>query len=67
MKVPAWIIKHRFSYGWDVNEDFYIYSTKAEAKEALDDLIESTEESFKSGDMSEAYCPNDFRIELLLF
>ena len=60
-----YVIEHDFSYGWDLlnDEEVDAYDSRAEAQEAINDMIAMTEEAFKKGDMDEAYDQEDFRIK----
>ena len=57
-----YVIEGAFTYGWDILNEENVYNTKAEAQEAIDDLISTTQEAFEKGDMDEAYDPEDFRV-----
>tara|TARA_R100000781_G_scaffold85266_2_gene52530 strand:- start:644 stop:847 length:204 start_codon:yes stop_codon:yes gene_type:complete len=63
MKGKKYIIEHNFMYGWDILNEEDVYPIKAEAQEAIDDLIASTKEAYEKGDMDEAYDPEDFRVK----
>ena len=47
-----YVIEHDFSYGWDLlnDEEVDAYDSRAEAQEAINDMIAMTEEAFKKGD-----------------
>jgi hypothetical protein len=66
MKGKKYIIEHNFSYGWDILNEFVhddCYDTQREAQEAIDDLIDTTKQAFKDGDISEPYNPADYRVK----
>ena len=60
-----YVIEHDFAYGWDLlnDEEVDAYDSRAEAQEAINDMIAMTEEAFKKGDMDEAYDPEDYRVK----
>ena len=64
---PKYKILQLFTYGWDdtyEDEDGkpLRFDTIDEAMRDIRDTIESTEEAFKNGDMSDAYSYDDYKI-----
>jgi hypothetical protein len=50
--------------GWTCNDSPLLFDSKAEAEQAIDDLISETEAEAAAGNLAEAYSREDYRAVL---